>query len=289
MVFSASGIPVGIEAELVSDSSSTDAANRLISGQLAPAYNYVPGKFPNLSNSVIYADRLYWTKNFLDDFIVHTGAEIGPSTHKREHSFPFTYDQKLTKNDTRQLIPKKGGRCLKIKERRNGAQKLVAIAYRDGRGNVPLGIASGAHGIRKKHWDIHFYNPKDRYKLLDMESGWHTSPKTWISPIKVQRMDVSEEFIRLLETTSNVKAMTTEGSNDQAWFLARAFSFSSSIIDKLVTASRKVLEKCDRNTFFDDLLVTSLNSILTYCGKSEIQLPRYVVSYLYCIVLYVTN
>jgi hypothetical protein len=64
LVFTASGIPLGWEAEHISDSGSFDTVSwLLITQQLAPGHNSST-QIPNLTRHVIYADHLYWEKKF---------------------------------------------------------------------------------------------------------------------------------------------------------------------------------------------------------------------------------
>ena len=91
LVNSASGLPLGIEPELITDDSGIDTTIRLCRNQLAPAHK---GNQPNLSNVVLFADRFYWNSKMFK-FVSDTGLQIGPSTHKRSVDFPFTFDQKV--------------------------------------------------------------------------------------------------------------------------------------------------------------------------------------------------
>ena len=93
-------------------------------------------------------------------------------------------------------------------------------------------------------------------------------------------MVLSETFIEILKTTTNVKAMTTGGSKDRAWFIARGFSFTSSTVDKVIHAVHEFV-RCNRSSVTDNILVTTLNAILSYIGKTPINLPRYVIASLY--------
>ena len=267
LVFTASGLPLGIEAELVTDANSYDTSSRLITRQLAPSHR--SNQVPNLSNHTFFADRLYWSKQFLYNFVLPSGAEIGPSTHKRCHHFPFTMDQTLTRNDTRTLVSKKGLKCLLLKEQRVGSQTLSAVAYRDGHGKVVLGIASGNNQHRSKLWDFHLKSPADRYKLLDEEGDWSLSLSTWIHNID-KNAGLSAIFMEFFHQTCRVEALTTGGSEDQAWFLARAFSFTSSTIDKIIHIVHDILK---RETAVGIGIVDSLNVILNYLSMSTIQLP----------------
>ena len=266
LVFTASGVPLGIEAEMVSDQNSNDASSRLLTRQLCP--NHRSNQIPNLINVTIFADRLYWTKEFLFNYILPSNADVGPSTHKRSHNYPFTFDQKLTRNDTRTLISKRGSKCIYLKERRTENHTLSAVAYRDGYGKVALGISSGNNQFRSKHWDFHLSSPADRYKILDNESDWYHSSATWIRNIKFDEK-LSQTFLIVLHQTCNVEAVTTEGSEDQSWFLARSFSFTSSTTDKVINIVLDVAAK--GGIVGDTLFVNSLNKVLVYQNKNEIQ------------------
>jgi len=266
LVFTASGVPLGLEPELVTDNNSSDTSMRLMTRQLAPSHR--SQSVPNLSNIIIYADRLYWTKSFLYGYIITSGADIGPCTHKRTHHFPFTYDQKLTRNDDRILIPKKGSKSIMLKQQKVGPHGLVALAYRDGYGKVAMGLASSSQAPTK-HWDFHLSKPVDRYSLLDDENTWSRSLATWIKNID-EKKNISDDFISLFSSTCRVQGMTTGGSDDQAWFVARAFSFTSSTTDKVVNA---VCDLAQRDpTAVDHELINSLNTILDYLTKPRINI-----------------
>ena len=272
LVFTASGCPLGVEAEMITDHSSVETSSRLITKQLCP--NHRSSTTPNLSNLVLFADRVYWTKDFMYNFILPSGADIGPCTHKRCHDFPFTFDQKLSRNDTRTLINKKGTKCVFIKEKRVGPSDLSAIAYRDGHGKVALGISSGLNQIRDKHWDFHLKKPKDRYKLLDEDGDWSTSKSTWIRNLidpKTNRL--SSLFLDLFdEQDVRVKALTTEGSQDQAWFLARSYSFTSSTTDAVLN---KLLDLAEKGIDLgDNSFKSHLNVILLFIGKPLIPIIK---------------
>ena len=263
-----------MEAELLSDISSVETSSRLIAKQLCP--NHRSSATPNLSNVVLFADRLYWTKDFMYNFVLPSGADIGPCTHKRCHDFPFTFEQKLTRNDTRTLINKKGTKCVFVKEKRVGPSELSAIAYRDGHGKVALGIASGLNQVRCKHWDFHLKKPTDRYKLLDEDGDWSSSKSTRIRKLNGDRGEVGENGLSELflncfdDQECRVDALTTEGSQDQAWFLARSFSFTSSTTDGVIN---KVLELAAKEEgLVDNTFRYKLNVILTYIGKPLIPL-----------------
>ena len=79
--------------------------------------------------------------------------------------------------------------------------------------------------------------------------------------------------MNLFYATSQVKALTTEGSEDQAWFLARAFSLTSSTSDKVILRVEEVV-RAHGTTNAD--LVDSLNVILDFIGKPPLP-QRYVL------------
>lgn len=262
LVFTASGVPLGVDAELVTDQNSFEASSRLIRRQLCP--NHRSNQIPDLTNVTIFADRLYWSKEFLYNFVLPSGADVGPSTHKRSHHYPFTFDQKLTRNDTRMLINKKGPKCVFVKEQRVGQYTLSAIAYRDGHGKVVLGISSGLSQFRYKQWEFHLKSPADRYKILDDDGDWCYSKKTWIRNL-IKGDGFSDLFLRLFDELCRVEAVTTEGSEDQAWFLARSFSFTSSTADKVIN---KVLDLVAKGEVLREInFVTHLNKVLVYLSK----------------------
>jgi hypothetical protein len=208
MVFSASGIPLGIEPELVSDKSAYDASTRLIKNQLAPAHR--GSQHPNLSNVTLHADRGYMESHLLYDFILPSGMKVGPSTHKRHPHYPYTYEQKLKMNDKRILLSKKGGKAIRIMTRQainaNASSTLSAMAYSDGHGKIVLGICSGSIG---KDWDFHLKNPRDRDKMSNFIE-W----KGLSNFIHNHRRDegLSDEFIDSFLGTCEVDPVTTTGS-----------------------------------------------------------------------------
>jgi hypothetical protein len=113
LVYTASGLPIGIEWEPSGDDSTTSATERLIRSQLAPMHgNMGP---PNLTNTALCMDRGYINPRLLYDFIVLSGAEI-MGTCKRQPMFPFTFEQHLKPTDPRHNGPVKGQKhfCLKI-------------------------------------------------------------------------------------------------------------------------------------------------------------------------------
>jgi hypothetical protein len=93
LVYTASGLPIGIEWEHSSDDSITAATERLIRSQLAPMYGNMGS--PNLTNKCLCMDQGHINLCLLNNFIVPSGAEI-MGTCKRQPMFPFTFEQNLT-------------------------------------------------------------------------------------------------------------------------------------------------------------------------------------------------
>jgi hypothetical protein len=103
LVFTATGVPLGIDWEKTGDDHAAASSMRLIKGQLCPFQR--DARVPNLTGWGILADRNYWTADFENDFVLASGMEIEAATHKRDLSFGFTFDQKRMKKDRRRHIP----------------------------------------------------------------------------------------------------------------------------------------------------------------------------------------
>jgi hypothetical protein len=103
--YTASGLPIGIEWERENDDSTAAATERLIRSQLFPTIGQMGP--PSLPNTEFAMDRGYCLPSLLYDFFIPSGADI-MGTVKRSPMFPFTYDQKLGRSDTRQSVDTKG-------------------------------------------------------------------------------------------------------------------------------------------------------------------------------------
>ena len=88
--------------------------------------------------------------------------------------FPYTFDQKLRENDTREDVPMKGFKALFQKKVPYKNKNLTTGAYRDGHGGVTLGITSSSEG---RHWDLVLHNPKD-VKRYTLRRRAQTNPET---------------------------------------------------------------------------------------------------------------
>jgi hypothetical protein len=201
--------------------------------QLAPGHR--SSRISNLSNHVIYANPFCWDEKFLYKYVLPSVAHVGPSTCKRLHEYPFSYKQNLARNDTHELIDKKGSECIKMKKWQVDPHFLTATAYHDGYGEVALGISSGAKTLLSKHWDFQLVDPKDRYRVIDDTGDWSFKVETLIHSLEREGR-LSDLFLFLLCGTVDVKPLMTEGSDNQAWFVVHAFSFTSSMADKITHA-----------------------------------------------------
>jgi len=272
LVYTSSGLPLGIEPETTADVSFFDTTTRLLVNQLAPSHRSRV-KVPSLTTLTLFADRLYWANNFLD-FIIKSGAQLH-GTHKRGPNFPFTYEQKKNINDSRMHLTKKGGKMICIKHRNVGPYKLGALAYRDGHSKIVLGISSIHNQIIRKHWDLNLKRSDDRRKILDRFSFEWDVLDTWIKNVNPKHQ-LSDVFCDLMRTKTSIQAVTTTGSDDQSWFIARAFSFSSSTSDYIVNACISKMNKVGSSNF-DNELTTSITPINLYLCKPNI------VDYIECV------
>jgi hypothetical protein len=128
--FTASGLPIGIALERLSDDTTASATERLIRTQLSPMSG-LNGP-PMLSNTQFCMDRGYWAPALLFDFLTPSGADV-LGTVKRCPMFPFTYDQRLAQNDKRQLIDTNGFKALFMKKLTVQGKQITGVAYRDGK------------------------------------------------------------------------------------------------------------------------------------------------------------
>ncbi len=77
---------------------------------------------------------------------------------KRLPMFPFTFDQKLSPNDTRQSIDTRGFKALYMKKLTTKDKVVTGLAYRDGKGGVTLGLNTTE---QNRHWDLVLVSPID--------------------------------------------------------------------------------------------------------------------------------
>jgi hypothetical protein len=250
--YTASGLPIGIEWERRNDTTAT-ATKRIIAGQLSPMSG--ENEPPMLMNTEFAMDRGYITPSLLYDFLIPTGADV-LGTVKRSPMFPFTFDQKLSQSDTRQLIDPAGFKTLFMKKLTIGGKDLTGLAYRDGKGGVTLGLTTCEH---TRHWDFVLVNPLDEKRQADGEKipyyqKVHSSEV--IDGEAVQ--DYTYLFDALPVTPLTVKQNTPE------WFLMRIFSCTSSASDKLLAEVKQMMlhpESCTLTDFEACAFMSTLNLI----------------------------
>jgi hypothetical protein len=201
LVYTASGLPIGIEWECAGDDSTTAATERLIRSQLAPMHGDTGP--PNLTNTALCMDRGYINPRLLYDFIMPSGAEI-MGTCKRQPMFPFTYEQVLNPNDPPQDVPMKGQKALLLKNLKIDNKQLSAFAYRDGKGGVTLGINAM---IRCPDWDLVVVNSKDAEHFRAPDLG--SEPVIWYHEFNQQNSTRSSDFDELF-LNLNVTALIME-------------------------------------------------------------------------------
>jgi hypothetical protein len=223
-VLTYSGVVIGVEAERSEDDTIGSATKRLIVNQLRPSHG--TNGPPNLRKVDFHSDRAYWSPDF-HQWIIQSGADIGASTRKRSPDFPFTYDQKMRQNDTREDVPTSGGRRLFVKTSIQHGREISAIAYRNN-GNVTLGMTSKFRG---SNWDLVLENPDDKVNV--MEHAWKYSVILSTAMVDLKEADVEQDD--LLELISDLKIdHVTTNQNSPGWFLMRSFSITSSAADILL-------------------------------------------------------
>ena len=102
IILPASETLLGIDFEALGDENSNASAIRILRQQLCPLQS--GARVPNLTGYSLLADRLYWTLEFENDFVLASGMDIEAATHKRDQNFGFTYDQWKKPEDTRRHV-----------------------------------------------------------------------------------------------------------------------------------------------------------------------------------------
>eukprot|EP00978_Attheya_sp_CCMP212_P044193 scaffold303791_cov102-Attheya_sp.AAC.1 len=145
---------------------------RLIRKQLCPLQS--GSCVPDLTGYSLLADRLYWSLEFEQDFVLASGMDIEAATHKRDQNFGFTYDQYKAPTDIRRHIPLAGHKALFLRCKNVHGRHLNGFAYRNN-GNVTLGTSTKHFDM---HWDLVLKNPLDRknHTLLNWrDKAWRPS------------------------------------------------------------------------------------------------------------------
>jgi hypothetical protein len=217
--YTASVLPIGIEWERENDDSTAAATERLIRSQLSPTSGQMGP--PSLPNTEFGMDHGYCLPSLLYDFFIPSGADI-MGTVKRTPMFPFTYDHKLGRSDTRQSVDTKGFEAIFLKKLILKDKQITGLAYRDGKGGVTLGITT-TESIR--HWD-----------LIPLISAKASKTCKWFSSIRAESgQDYNQHFEDLEVSPLTLKQNTPE------WFLLPTFSFTSSTSDNLLAELKKFL------------------------------------------------
>lgn len=243
--YTASGLPIGIEWERSGDDTTAAATERLIRAQLSPMSGQ--HDLPMLANTEFCMDRGYCLPSLLFDFLLPSGADI-LGTMKRSPMFPFTYEQKLTSSDKRQLIEKKGFRNLFLKKLRARDKDITGIAYRDGKGGVTLALTTFE---QTRHWDLVLANPLHR-ENSEKELLWYTSI-----------CEESYEDYKELFDNLPVKALTVK-QNTPEWFLLRVFSCTSSSSDLLILELKQILLDRTTSSLLDQETSDALEYVLDF-------------------------
>jgi len=157
-----------------------------------------------------------------------SGADI-LGTVKRSPMFPFTYDQKLSSSDTRQVVDPSGFKTLFMKKLTVSGKNITGLAYRDGKGGVTLGLTTCEH---MRHWDLVLEDPK----CAKQQMGEEKLP--WFEKLHDQK--TASENNTYLFTALHVIPLTVN-QNTPEWFLMRIFACTSSASDNLLADVKTML------------------------------------------------
>lgn len=113
---------------------------------------------PNLLNVLIGSDRGYMLVALVFSFLIHCGCRVIGTTKRVVQGWPFTFNQKVKKDDKRKMIDENGAPTLYVKKIKKDHQTLFATAFRNGSGKVNTTISS-IH--RNHHWEGVAYSPSD--------------------------------------------------------------------------------------------------------------------------------
>ena len=252
LVYTATGLPIGIEWERASDDSTIAASERLIRSQLSPVHGDAGP--PNLTNTLFAMDRGYLLPKLFFDFLIPSGAEL-MGTIKRCPMFPFTFDQgNLKPTDPREDVPVKGQKALLLKNLKVCNKEISGYAYRDGKGHVTIGVNTM---IRNPEWDLVVSNPKDAERFRMPASNLsNNEPVVWFQDIDNTNTNNFDDLF----STLNVRALTMKQSTPE-WFLLRMFSFTSSATDRLLSVLKK--QVINNASVIDPAVSTAVYNVLT--------------------------
>jgi hypothetical protein len=267
MVYTASQLPVGIVWEQEKHTTAPSVLNELLDSQFLRCSG-------TLNGITLLMDRAYWPYDTVQ-YLLKNGADIH-GTKMRDSWFLYTYDQRLTSQDTRISIERVGPRRLfvanSVPTPATGNKMFSAVAYRNN-GNVTLGLTSE---ILDHEWDLTPRKPTDilRYNKLcqlsdefvfDEEDTPGEDPEDkpaycvrqdlpqWCNKLASNVEDTSE-YERLIDGLKSIRPVTC-GQSDPTWFTARMFSLTSSTTDRLVKhvlASGEWMQERNADAFHRD-------------------------------------
>lgn len=100
-------------------------------------------------NVFIHSDRGYMVPNLVFEYLLANGAQVVGTVKRLAGGWPFTFNQKIDKNDLRREIDTKGSPALFLKWCRTkvsglagGSRRLFASAFRSGTNRVATAISS---------------------------------------------------------------------------------------------------------------------------------------------------
>ena len=181
-------LPLGIAFERKKDSTSA-CFQRLLNSLFETNGNC------DLTNVEICSDRGYMVPNTVFGFILKNGGEfVGTMKHSAQ-CWPFTYNQKLKKNDERTLIDSAGPPTLYVKKVKADVKTVYSHAFRNGSNSVTTAVST-TH--RNHHWEGIAKDPMD---LVAYENGTCLRKKSF-KRVKIEGLldsDATENEVELID------------------------------------------------------------------------------------------
>ena len=141
-----------------------------------------------------------------------SGAEI-LGTVMRCAWFPFTYEQKMTPNDKRTDIPKKGHKAVHMKEVTHHGKKLVAQGYNTGTGKVVLSMPTF---YRKRIFNFDLRHSSDARWYHDKTLSTEARFLKGFTPFRSRELDLKLKELLLL---TPVQPLSIDQGTPEWWML----------------------------------------------------------------------
>ena len=150
-VSTGANMPLGVVIERKKDSTA-DCFERLLN------HLFQRNGTCDLNNVQVCSDRGYMVLNTVFGFILKNGGDFVGTTKRSAQCWPFTFDQKLRKNDERTLIESSGPPTLFVKKAKKDFKSIYSFAFRNGSNSVTTAVSS-TH--QNHHWEGIVKSPMD--------------------------------------------------------------------------------------------------------------------------------